>query len=67
MVSFFKTGILKDMQFVQNYLIKQTVVSNQLKDKKMNEAEKLSKVSDYMIDDTDEFITKITQLSRYIK
>lgn len=61
--SFFKTGILKDMQFVQNYLIKQTVVSNQLKDKKMNEAEKLSKVSDYMIDDTDEFITKITQLA----
>jgi hypothetical protein len=61
--SIFKTGILKDMQFIQNYLIKQVVVSNQLEDKKMSEAEKLIKVSEYMIDDTDEFITKITQLA----
>ena len=61
--SIFKTGILKDMQFIQNYLIKQTVVTNQLKNKKMSNAERLSKVSEYMIDDTDEFITKITQLA----
>ena len=61
--SIFKTGILKDMQFIQNYLIKQAVISNQLEDKKMSEAEKLSKVSDYMIDDTDEFVTKTTQLA----
>lgn len=61
--SIFKTGILKDMQFIQNYLIKQVVVSNQLEGKKMSEAEKLSQVSEYMIDDTDEFVTKITQLA----
>ncbi len=61
--SIFKTGILKDMQFVQNYLIKQVVVANQLEDKKMSEAEKLSQVSEYMINDTDEFVTKITQLA----
>lgn len=61
--SIFKTGILKDMQFIQNYLIKQVVVSNQLEDKKMSEAEKLNQVSEYMIDDTDEFVTKITQLA----
>jgi len=61
--SIFKTGILKDMQFIQNYLIKQAVVSNHLEDKKMSEAEKLSKVSDYMINDTDEFVIKITQLA----
>lgn len=61
--SIFKTGILKDMQFIQNYLIKQVVVSNQLEDKKMSEVEKLNQVSEYMIDDTDEFVTKITQLA----
>lgn len=61
--SIFKTGILKDMQFIQNYLIKQVVVSNQLEGKKMSEAEKLNQVSEYMIDDTDEFVTKITQLA----
>ena len=61
--SIFKTGILKDMQFIQNYLIKQVVVANQLEDKKMSEAEKLNQVSEYMIDDTDEFVTKITQIA----
>lgn len=61
--SFFKTGILKDMQFVQNYLIKQAVVAKQLEDEKLNEAEKLSKLSDYMINDTDEFIDKITKIT----
>ena len=61
--SIFKTGIIKDMQFIQNYLIKQTVVANQLEEKKITDAEKLGKVSEYMIDDTDEFVTKITQLA----
>ena len=61
--SFFKTGILKDMQFIKSYLIKQVVISNELENKKMSEAEKLSQVSEYMIDDTDEFVTKITQLA----
>lgn len=61
--AFFKTGILKDMQFIKSYLIKQVVISNELENKKMSEAEKLSQVSEYMIDDTDEFVTKITQLA----
>ena len=52
-----------DFQRYQNYLIKQVVVANQLEDKKMSEAEKLSQVSEYMINDTDEFVTKITQLA----
>lgn len=60
--TFFRTGILKDMQFIQTYLIKQTVIANQVDDK-MSDAEKVSTVSECMIDDTDEFITKITQLA----
>ena len=61
--SIFKTGILKDMQFIQNYLIKQSVIAEQLKDKPVDDAEKINQVSNYMIDDTDEFITKITQIA----
>ena len=57
--SIFKTGILKDMQIIQNYLIKQTVVSQKLEE---NGGE-LGQLSDYMIDDTDEFVTKITQIT----
>lgn len=61
--SFFKTGILQDMQAIKNYLIKQAVVSKSLEDKEMQDGEKLSHVSDYMINDTDDFIIKITQLA----
>lgn len=61
--SIFKTGILKDMQFIQNYLIKQAVVAKQLDKKNISEAEKLSQLSEYMINDTDEFVAKITQMA----
>lgn len=61
--SFFKTGIIKDMSFIQNYLIKQSVVANQYQDEKISEVEKISKISDYMIEDTDEFVTKVTQIA----
>ena len=61
--SIFKTGILKDMQFIQNYLIKQAVVAKQLDERNISEAEKLSQLSEYMITDSDEFIVKITQIA----
>lgn len=61
--NFFKTGILKDMQFVENYLIKQTIVSQKLIEKKLTEEEKTSQLSRYMIDETDEFVIKVTQLA----
>lgn len=60
---FFKTGIMHDIEFIKNYLIKQSVVSEQYKNKKMSEAEKLSQISSYMIEDTDEFVIKITQIA----
>lgn len=59
----FKTGILKDMQFIQNYLIKQSVLESQLEEKETNEYKKASQLSEYMISDTDEFISKITQIT----
>lgn len=61
--SIFKTGIVKDMSFIQNYLIKQSVISSQYKDKNLSDSEKLNQISNYMIDDTDEFVTKITQIA----
>lgn len=61
--SIFKTGIMKDMFFIQNYLIKQSVIASQYKDKNISEEEKLNQISTYMIDDTDEFVTKITQIA----
>lgn len=61
--SIFKTGILKDMQYIQNYLIKQAVIAKQLDEKKISEAEKLSQLSEIMINDTDEFVAKITQIA----
>ena len=61
--SFFKTGVLKDMQFIRSYLIKQTVVANQVDQKAISVEEKFARVSNQMIDDTDEFITKMTQIA----
>lgn len=62
--SIFKTGIVKDMFFIQNYLIKQSVISSQYEENKnLSDSEKLSQISNYMIDDTDEFVTKITQIA----
>ena len=58
---FFKNGIIKDMQDVKVYLIKQSVVSNSISEG--TEEQKLSQVADYMIDDIDDFITKITQIA----
>lgn len=61
--SFFKTGIIQDMQTVKEYLIKQSVISNQLKDTKLNDAERLEKISEYMKDDVDIFVIKVTQIA----
>lgn len=66
--SFFKTGILKDMDLIQNYIIKQTIISNQLNDENITSEEKINKISEKMLDDsdgitTDEFIIKITQIA----
>lgn len=66
--SFFKTGILKDMNLIQNYIIKQTVIANQLKEENIGSEEKISKISEKMLNDTDgittdDFIIKITQIA----
>lgn len=61
--SFFKTGIMQDMQTIKNYLIKQTVVAEYVKEDDTTEEVKVSKVADYMTEDVDEFIAKVTQIA----
>ncbi len=62
--SFFKTGIIKDMQVIENYIIKQTLIAQKLEEEKgITEEEKATRISSYMSNDIDEFITKITQLA----
>ena len=61
--SIFKSGMIKDAQYIQNYLIKQTVVANQVNEENISDKEKISKVSEYMIDDVDDFIVKVTQIA----
>ena len=61
--SFFKSGMISDTHYIQSYLVKQAVVSTQLDKEKLSEAEKISKVSDYMINDVDDFIIKTLQVT----
>ena len=61
--SFFKSGIIKDMQDIKNYLVKQTIVANEINEKDISDAEKLSQISECMVSDTDDFITKVTQIA----
>lgn len=61
--SFFKTGIIQDLQVIENYLIKQTVIAKKLEEEKIPEVEQVSRISKYMSGDIDEFIIKITQIA----
>ena len=51
------------MQSLKGYLIKQTVISKKIEETDYSEAEKSSKISDFMMDDIDDFITTITRIA----
>lgn len=59
----FKSGIIQDMQIIKKYLLKQTIVSNQVNELDLDEVEKINEISDRMSEDIDEFIIKLTQLT----
>lgn len=61
--NFFKRGIIEDVQILQDYLIKQTVITKQVEEKKITEAEKLLMVSNYMNQYVDDFIIAITRIA----
>lgn len=59
----FKTGIIKDMQILKNYLIRQTIVSKEAEDKNISDVEKISFVSNYMNEYIDDFIATVTKMA----
>ena len=61
--SFFGKGIIEDIQVLQNYLINQTVITNQVAEQDISEAEKLTIVSNYMNKYVDDFIIVITRIA----
>ena len=62
-MSFFQTGILKDLDVIRNYLIKQSIIAKQLESEHLEEAEMLNQISNIMRDDMDEFITILTRIT----
>lgn len=61
--SIFKSGMINDIHSIQNYLIKQVIISGQLDKENISNEEKIIRVSDYMISDVDDFIIKILQIT----
>ena len=61
--NFFKRGIIEDVQILQDYLIKQTIITKQVEEKNITEGEKLSIVSNYMNKYVDDFIIAITRIA----
>lgn len=61
--NFFKRGIIEDVQILQDYLIKQTIITKQVEEKNISEAEKLLIVSNYMNKYIDDFIIAITRIA----
>lgn len=61
--TFFKKGIIEDIQILQEYLIKQAVITKQVEGKDISESEKVSIVSNYMNKFVDDFVIAITRIA----
>ena len=61
--SIFKSGMVNDAHFIQQYLAKQVVVTNEVAKEELTDDEKISRVSSYMVGDVDEFLIKILQIT----
>lgn len=61
--TFFKTGILADMQKLEIYLAKQQVYTTQFKEAGLSDVEVAALVSEKMRDEVDEFVIKLTQIA----
>ena len=60
---FFKAGMVNDAHVIQNYIVKQIIVSNEVAKEDLTDEERISRVSDYMVGDVDEFLIKILQIT----
>lgn len=60
--SFFKTGIIQDMNIIKNYLVKQTLISKKYEKENISEEKKNSIVAELLVNETDEFVRIVTQI-----
>lgn len=60
--SFFKTGIIQDMNIIKNYLVKQTLMSKKYEKENISEEKKNSIVAELLVNETDEFVRIVTQI-----
>lgn len=60
--SFFKTGIIQDMNIIKNYLAKQTLISRKYEKENISEEKKNSIVAELLVNETDEFVRIVTQI-----
>lgn len=61
--TFFKKGIIEDIQTLQEYLIKQGLITKQVEEKDISEEEKISIIAKYMNQYVDDFIIAITRIT----
>ncbi len=61
--TFFKQGIIEDIQKLQEYLIKQELITKQVEEKDISEEEKISIIAKYMNQYVDDFIIAITRIA----
>ena len=61
----FDKGIMQDMRILQNYLVTQTIKSNEIKTKfpKLSDTEINNQVANFMNDYIDDFIEAITRIA----
>ena len=55
--------MVNDAHVIQNYIVKQIIVSNEVAKEDLTDEERISRVSDYMVGDVDEFLIKILQIT----
>ena len=51
------------MQVLKDYLVKQTLITQEVEKTNYSEAEKLSRISDFMRDDVDNFLITVTRIA----
>ena len=61
--TFFKKGIMEDIQVLQDYLTKQVIITQQVEKEDLKEDEKIEKISMYMKKYVDDFIIAITRIA----
>lgn len=62
-VNFFDRSMTEDIQVLKDYLVRQTIISNQVAEKNLSDQEKISFVSEYMQSYIGDFISSITRIA----